>query len=172
MTLHELNILSQPQLKEALLNCCGSASWVKMMMAYFPADDLVELLEDAEEKWYDCSEDDWKEAFAQHPKIGDIDSLTEKFASTADPIAIGWAAAEQSGVNNVSKETMAALAEGNRLYEEKFGYIFIVCATGKSAEEMLALLQSRLSNTPEVEIKIAADQQNEITKLRLQKLLE
>ncbi|MBK7561360.1 MAG: 2-oxo-4-hydroxy-4-carboxy-5-ureidoimidazoline decarboxylase [Chitinophagaceae bacterium] len=167
MTLHELNILSQPQLKEALLKCCGSASWVKMMMAYFPADDLVELLEDAEEKWYDCSEDDWREAFAQHPKIGDIDALSEKFASTAD-----WASGEQSGINNVSRETMAALAEGNRLYEEKFGYIFIVCATGKSAEEMLALLQSRLSNTPEVEIKIAADQQNEITKLRLQKLLE
>ncbi|MBK9570599.1 MAG: 2-oxo-4-hydroxy-4-carboxy-5-ureidoimidazoline decarboxylase [Chitinophagaceae bacterium] len=167
MTLHELNILSQPQLKEALLKCCGSASWVKMMMAYFPADDLVELLEDAEEKWYDCSEDDWREAFAHHPKIGDIDALSEKFASTAD-----WASGEQSGINNVSRETMAALAEGNRLYEEKFGYIFIVCATGKSAEEMLALLQSRLSNTPEVEIKIAADQQNEISKLRLQKLLE
>lgn len=167
MTLHELNILSQPQLKEALLKCCGSASWVKMMMAYFPADDLVELLEDAEEKWYDCSEDDWREAFAQHPKIGDTNALMEKFASTAD-----WASGEQSGINNVSRETMAALAEGNRLYEEKFGYIFIVCATGKSAEEMLALLQSRLSNTPEVEIKIAADQQNEITKLRLQKLLE
>ena len=167
MTLHELNILSQPQLKEALLKCCGSASWVKMMMAYFPADDLVELLEDAEEKWYDCSEDDWKEAFAQHPKIGSIETITEKFASTAT-----WASDEQSGINNVSRETMAALAEGNRLYEEKFGYIFIVCATGKSAEEMLVLLQSRLSNTPEVEIKIAADQQNEITKLRLQKLLE
>lgn len=167
MTLHELNILSQPQLKEALLKCCGSASWVKMMMAYFPADDLVGLLEDAEEKWYDCNENDWREAFACHPKIGDIESLTEKFASTA-----AWASDEQSAVKNVSKETIAALAEGNRLYEKKFGYIFIVCATGKSAEEMLALLQLRLSNTPEVEINIAADQQNEITKLRLQKLLE
>jgi 2-oxo-4-hydroxy-4-carboxy-5-ureidoimidazoline decarboxylase len=91
----------------------------------------------------------------------------EKFASTA-----AWASGEQSGVNNVSRETRAALAEGNRLYEEKFGYIFIVCAMGKSAEEMLVLLHSRLSNTPEVEIKMAADQQNEITKLRLQKLLE
>lgn len=167
MTLHELNILSQPQLKEELLKCCGSTSWVKMMMTYFPADDLVELLEDAEEIWYACSEDDWREAFNHHPKIGDVESLTEKFASTAQ-----WAANEQSAVNTASRETIEALAEGNRLYEEKFGYIFIVCATGKSAEEMLGLLQVRLRNEPAEEIKIAADEQNKITKLRIEKLLE
>lgn len=167
MTLHELNILSQPQLKEELMKCCGSSSWVKKMMAYFPADDLVELLEDAEEIWYECSEDDWKEAFAHHPKIGDVDSLTERFTSTAQ-----WASGEQAGVNGAAKETIEALAEGNRLYEEKFGYIFIVCATGKSAEDMLTSLQSRLPNAPEDEIKIAADEQNNITKLRLEKLLE
>lgn len=136
-------------------------------MAYFPADDLVELLEDAEEMWYACSKDDWKEAFAHHPKIGDVESLTKKFASTAE-----WASGEQSGVNIAAKETIEALAEGNRLYEEKFGYIFIVCATGKSAEEMLGLLRSRLSNSPNEEIQVAADEQNMITKLRLEKLLE
>ena len=167
MTLYELNILPQPQLKEELLKCCGSATWVKMMMAYFPADDLVEILEDAEEMWYACSKEDWKEAFTHHPKIGDVESLTKKFASTAE-----WASGEQSGVNVASKETIEALAEGNRLYEEKFGYIFIVCATGKSAEEMLDLLQSRLRNSPNEEIQIAADEQNMITKLRLEKLLE
>lgn len=167
MTLHELNILSQPQLKEELLKCCGSSSWVKMMMAYFPADDLVELLEDAEEMWYACSKEDWKEAFTHHPKIGDVESLTKKFASTA-----AWASGEQGGVAIASKETIEALAEGNRLYEEKFGYIFIVCATGKSAEEMLGLLQLRLKNSPNEEIQVAADEQNMITKLRLEKLLE
>ncbi len=167
MTLHELNILPQPQLKEELLKCCGSATWVKMMMAYFPADDLVEILEDAEEMWYACSKEDWKEAFTHHPKIGDVESLTKKFASTAE-----WASGEQSSVNVASKETIEALAEGNRLYEEKFGYIFIVCATGKSAEEMLDLLQSRLRNSPNEEIQIAADEQNMITKLRLDKLLD
>lgn len=172
MTLHELNTLSQPQLKEELLKCCGSSTWVKMMMAYFPADDLVELLEDAEEMWYACNKEDWKEAFTHHPKIGDVESLTKKFASTADPIAIGWASGEQSGVNIAAKETIRALAEGNRLYHEKFGYIFIVCATGKSAEEMLGLLKSRLSNSPNEEMQIAADEQNMITKLRLEKLLE
>lgn len=166
MTLHELNILKQPQLKEELTKCCGSSSWVKMMMAYFPADDLVELLEDAEDIWYECSKEDWKEAFTHHPKIGDVESLTKKFASTAQ-----WASGEQSGVDVASKETIEALAEGNRLYEEKFGYIFIVCATGKSAEEMLTILQSRLSNTADDEIKIAVDEQNKITQLRLQKLL-
>jgi 2-oxo-4-hydroxy-4-carboxy-5-ureidoimidazoline decarboxylase len=167
MTLHELNMISQPELKEVLTNCCGSSVWVKMMMAYFPADDLVKLLEDAEEKWYECSKDDWKEAFAHHPKIGDLESLTKKFASTAE-----WASGEQSGVNKASEETIKALAEANKLYEEKFGYIFIVCATGKSAEKMFTDLQIRLQNNPEVEIETAAEEQNKITKIRLEKLLE
>lgn len=166
MTLEELNKISQPQLKEELLKCCGSSTWVKMMMAYFPADSMEGLLEQAEEIWYECSEDDWKEAFAHHPKIGDVESLTKKFASTAQ-----WASGEQSGVNTAATGTITALAEGNRLYEEKFGYIFIVCATGKSAEEMLTLLRDRLKNDPEKEIKIAAAEQNKITKLRLQKLI-
>ena len=166
MTLQKLNTLPQPQLKEELLKCCGSSSWVKMMMAYFPADNMESMLEEAEEIWYECSEDDWKEAFAHHPKIGNVESLTKKFASTAE-----WASGEQSGVNAGSKETIEALAEGNRLYEEKFAYIFIVCATGKSAAEMLELLQGRLQNKPGVEIKIAAAEQNKITKLRLEKLL-
>lgn len=167
MTLHELNIISQPQLKEELMKCCGSTTWIKMMMAYFPADDLVELLEDAEEMWFECSEEDWKEAFTHHPKIGDVESLTTKFANT-----VAWASGEQSNVNIAAKETIEALALSNHLYEEKFGYIFIVCATGKSAEEMLALLQARLLNKPEVEIKIAAEEQNKITQLRIQKLVE
>jgi 2-oxo-4-hydroxy-4-carboxy-5-ureidoimidazoline decarboxylase len=166
MTLEELNTISQPRLKEELTKCCGSSSWVKMMMAYFPVDDRDRLLETAEEIWYECSEEDWKEAFGHHPKIGDVESLTKKFASTAQ-----WASGEQSGVNIASKETIEALAEGNRLYEEKFGYIFIVCATGRSAEEMLAMLRSRSANKPGDEIKIAADEQNKITKLRLEKLL-
>ena len=167
MTLHELNTLTQPQLREELTKCCGSTSWVKMMMTYFPADDLVELLEDAEEIWYECSQDDWKEAFAHHPEIGDVESLTKKFSSTA-----GWAAEEQSGAANASPEVIRALAEGNRVYKEKFGYIFIVYATGKSADEILGMLQVRLQNNAEEEIQVAADEQNKITKLRIEKLLD
>lgn len=166
MTLHELNTIDQRQLKEELTKCCASSAWVKRMLGFFPADDLVELLEDAEEIWYDSSEEDWKEAFAHHPKIGDVDSLKKKFASTAE-----WASGEQQGVNAASQRTIEALAEANRLYEARFGYIFIVCATGKSAEEMLNILQSRLNNDPKEELKIAADEQNKITKLRLEKLV-
>lgn len=167
MTLHDFNILPKDQLKEELIRCCGAAAWVQRMLPFIPAEDLVELLEDAEEQWWLCSEADWREAFAQHPKIGDIESLQKKFASTAN-----WAAGEQSGMQEASAGTIKALAEGNRQYEEKFGYIFIVCATGKSAEEMLGMLLSRLQNDPEEEIRIAADEQNKITKLRLEKLLE
>ena len=167
MTLHEFNILPKEQLIAELTKCCGSSAWVNKMLPFIPADDMVELLEDAEEQWWKCSEDDWKEAFTHHPKIGDVGSLAKKFASTAE-----WASGEQSAVNSATKETIEALAEANRLYEEKFGYIFIVCATGKSANEMLDILRERLSNSPEEEIKIAADEQNKITKLRIEKLLE
>lgn len=167
MTLHELNTLPREQLIEELTKCCGSSAWVNKMLPFFPADDLVELLEDAEEQWYKCSENDWKEAFSHHPKIGDIDSLKKKFASTAQ-----WASGEQSGVNTASEQTIEALAEGNKKYEEKFGYIFIVCATGKTAEEMLGILASRLPNDPKEEIEIAADEQRKITRLRLEKLVD
>lgn len=166
MTLHELNILPKEQLKAALFNCCGSKNWVNKMLPFFPADDLVELLYDAEDQWYECSNTDWLEAFTHHPKIGDIASLQKKFAATAE-----WACGEQSTFGTASQQTIEALATGNAVYETKFGFIFIVCATGKSAEEMLQLLQSRLPNTKEEEIKIAMDEQNKITQLRLQKLL-
>lgn len=166
MSLHELNTLPKEQLIGELTKCCGSLTWVNKMLPFFPADDLVELLEDAEEQWFQCSKEDWNEAFAQHPKIGETESLKNKFASTAQ-----WAFGEQGGISAASKKTIEALAKGNREYEEKFGYIFIVCATGKSAEEMLDILQSRLHNSPEEEIEIAADEQNMITKMRIEKLL-
>jgi len=167
MTLHELNTLPKSQLKDELMKCCGSSAWVNKMLPFFPADDLVELLEDAEEQWYQCSGEDWKEAFTHHPKIGDIDSLKKKFASTAQ-----WASGEQSGVSSASQQTLEALAKGNEDYEKKFGYIFIVCASGKTAGEMLELLKERLKNNPKDEIEIAADEQNKITKLRLEKLVD
>jgi 2-oxo-4-hydroxy-4-carboxy-5-ureidoimidazoline decarboxylase len=167
MTLHELNTLPKSQLRQELMKCCGSTAWVEKIMTFFPIEDLVELLEDAEEQWFKCTPEDWKEAFSHHPKIGDLDSLKRKFASTAN-----WAMGEQSGASTASEETIKALAKGNREYEVKFGYIFIVCATGKSASEMLAILQSRLTNDPKEEIEIAADEQNKITRLRLEKLLD
>jgi 2-oxo-4-hydroxy-4-carboxy-5-ureidoimidazoline decarboxylase len=166
MTLHELNILPKDKLKQALFKCCGSETWVNKMLPFFPADDMVELLNDAEDQWYECTEADWLEAFSHHPKIGDVESVKKKFASTAQ-----WASGEQSAVSIASQQTIEALAKGNDDYEKKFAFIFIVCATGKSAEEMLELLQQRLPNTKEDEIKIAMDEQNKITLLRIQKLL-
>jgi 2-oxo-4-hydroxy-4-carboxy-5-ureidoimidazoline decarboxylase len=166
MTLNQLNQLNAAQLKEALSKCCGSTAWVEKMCAVFPVDDEQTLYKAAETIWRQCNETDWREAFTHHPKIGDIHSLKEKFAATGK-----WAEGEQSGVKQASEEVLEALAEGNKAYEEKFGYIFIVCATGKTAEEMLALLQSRLPNTKEEEIKIAMNEQSNITQIRLQKLL-
>lgn len=108
---------------------------------------------------------DWLEAFTAHPRIGDLDSLKKKFAATAT-----WAEGEQAGVAGAADEVLLALAEGNRLYEQRFGHIFIVCATGKSAVEMLTLLRARLPNSPEDELGIAAAEQAKITRLRLEKL--
>lgn len=167
MTLHQINHLGKEELSKELYKCCGSATWVNNMLKYFPVEELIELLENSEEEWWKCSEADWKEAFAQHPRIGDLESIRKKFAATAD-----WASSEQGGVQNAKEETLKALAEANKLYEEKFGYIFIICATGKSAEEIFASLQTRLQNSPEVEIDIAADEQLQILQLRLEKLLE
>ncbi|MDQ6756163.1 MAG: 2-oxo-4-hydroxy-4-carboxy-5-ureidoimidazoline decarboxylase [Bacteroidota bacterium] len=165
MTIAEFDHLTSEKKKELLLQCCGSSTWAKRMLDIFPVEDLVELLEGAEEIWYDCNESDWREAFEHHPQIGDINSLKEKFASTA-----AWAAGEQSGVNHASENILNELAEANKNYKEKFGYIFIVCATGKSAQEMLSLIKQRLNNTAEQEIEIAMSEQNKITKLRLEKL--
>ena len=134
------------------------------MMEMPPVEDLIDLFEDAEEKWYECTEDDWKEAFSHHPRIGDLDALRIKFANDQ------FASNEQGSINEASTEVLKEIAHANKAYEEKFGYIFIVCASGKSAEEMLNLLRARLANSPAQEIGVAMDEQNKITKLRLEKL--
>ena len=165
MTIAEFDHLPTEKKKALLLQCCGSSTWVDKMITVFPVEDLVELLEAAEERWDECNEQDWREAFDHHPKIGDINFLKKKFANTAQ-----WASAEQSGVNDAAKNVIHELAKANEEYEKKFGTIFIVCATGKSAEQMLGILKERLNNAKEDEIKIAAAEQLNITKLRLEKL--
>ncbi|MVM34494.1 2-oxo-4-hydroxy-4-carboxy-5-ureidoimidazoline decarboxylase [Spirosoma sp. HMF4905] len=166
MTLPELNQLPIPALKSALSTCCGSTTWVNEMAKLFPIESRESLFEQAEVIWFGLDERDWREAFDHHPKIGDIDSLRAKFATTA-----AWAEGEQASVSTASLSVLEMLAEGNQFYEEKFGYIFIVCATGKSAEEMLEILEARLLNSPEEEIQIAMQEQNKITEIRLEKLL-
>lgn len=166
MTLAALNSLEAPALLQVLTNCCGSERWVEKIMGIFPVQDEDSLLQEATRNWYNCTEADWREAFSHHPKIGDLQSLQQKFATTAK-----WAASEQAGVKQTSMAVLEALTKGNTAYEARFGYLFIVCATGKSAEEMLALLQARLHNDPAREINIAMEEQNKITHLRLRKLL-
>ncbi len=167
MTLTELNALDPETAAGVLQRCCGSPQWVSQMLAARPFANLDHVIERSEEIWWRLSEADWKEAFRCHPQIGDLASLRDKFAATAT-----WAEGEQSGVRSASEEILQKLAEGNRMYAERFGYIFIVCATGKSAEEMLNLLNARLVNPPEIEITLAASEQAKITRLRLEKLLE
>jgi len=135
------------------------------MAARRPFSGEQELVDAAREVWRALPRADWLEAFAAHPKIGDLKALKKRFGGTAD-----LAAGEQAGVAGAAAAVVAAIAEGNREYEAKFGYIFIVCASGKSAAEMLAILQQRLNNVPEDEIRIAAAEQEKIMLLRLQKM--
>jgi 2-oxo-4-hydroxy-4-carboxy-5-ureidoimidazoline decarboxylase len=166
MTIATFDHLEPGAKKQLLMQCCASRAWIEKMIAMPPAEDLIDLFEDAEAAWYECNEEDWKEAFLHHPRIGDIDALGQKFSDDR------FAGTEQSAIHQASDESLRLLAEANEEYERKFGYIFIVCATGKSPEEMLEVLNERLQNTPEEEIKIAMDEQNKITKLRLEKLFD
>ena len=167
MTIVELNNLSNENTIEELFKCCGSSAWAQKLTDSKPFKNKLQLLEISDTIWARCSKQDGLEAFTHHPKIGDLKSLEKKFASTKE-----WAGKEQAGVDSATHKTLTALAEGNQAYENKFGFIFIVCATGKTANEMLALLNARLQNNPETEIKIAMNEQNKITHIRLEKLIE
>jgi OHCU decarboxylase len=131
----------------------------------FATDD--DVLNAADRIWWMLGEEDWLEAFRAHPKIGE-----KKAAAAQTKTAQAWSAEEQSRTQTASAEVMGELAERNREYEKRFGFIFIVCATGKSAEEMLTLLEQRLTNKPAAELRVAAEEQRKITQLRLKKLLE
>ena len=165
MTIEGFNKLSTEKVKEELFKCCGSTEWSKQLAAKVPFKSVEELKKESDRIWYSCSVNDGLEAFTHHPKIGDVKSLEKKFATTK-----AWAQGEQASVSKASQEVLHSLSKGNEDYEKKFGYIFIVCATGKSAEEMLDLLNQRLPNSPEEEIKIAMNEQNKITHIRIDKL--
>lgn len=148
-----------------LRTCCGSRRWVDGMLARRPFGTRERLLASAREVWFALDRDDWLEAFADHPRIGDREALRTRFAETRH-----LAAGEQSGVRGASDEVLDALARGNDAYLRKFGYIFIVCATGLSATAMLERLEARLSHGPDEELVIAAEEQAQITAIRLSKL--
>ena len=161
MNLLAFNTLLEETACKELFACCGSENWTSAMMSHFPFASEKLLVDLSAQIWYDeCAEADWRESFTHHPKIGDVKSLTEKFAGK-----------EQAGVAVATHQTIEALAKANTDYENKFGFIFIVCATGKSANEMLALLEDRLQNTTEEELHIAMGEQQKISIIRFKKML-
>jgi len=162
-----INQLSKEQVLDLFMQCNTSQKWCMRMEQNRPFSDSQSMLETADQHWELSTEEDYLEAFEGHPEIGDVSTLREKYRNTEK-----LAGHEQSGVNTANENTLELLAQGNHDYKEKFGFIFIVCATGKSAEEMLQLLQQRLPNNRKQELENAAEEQRKITQIRLLKLLE
>jgi len=161
-----LNALSRQAASEALTRCCGATRWVQGMLTRRPFASHTAMFAAAVEIWAQLGPEDYREAFSHHPEIGsDLGELRKKFTKTAD-----WSQAEQSAAIGASEATLRALRDGNQAYRARFGHSFIVCATGKSAQAMLALLQARLKHEPDLELGIAAAEQAKITHLRLEKL--
>jgi OHCU decarboxylase len=169
--LKRLNALPATEAEAELLACCGASRWARSMVARRPFGYVAELFAAADEIWRSLGPEDWVEAFSRHPQIGEKPGEKQSKSEAGQLLSSGWSAEEQSGVQRNSADVLARLAEGNRAYRQRFGYIFIVCATGKTAQEMLAILERRLQNDASAELTIAAEEQRQITRLRLEKLL-
>ena len=165
MNLHTLNSSSHEQAHETFFNSCSAERWIQLMIDSRPFENHADMLQHAKNHWAAMQESDWLEAFAGHPKIGDVNSLKEKYAATR-----GLAGHEQSSVSEADNVVIEKLARHNAEYEQIHGFIFIVFATGKSAEQMLELLMARINNTRLQELHNAAAEQLKITLLRLEKL--
>lgn len=162
----KLNRLGHEEARAALLACCGSERWAREVEALRPFWDVGQLLRIGRRVWSELGREDWLEAFRAHPRIGE-----SKPAADIGDEARRWSEGEQARARQAPQQTLDALAQGNREYEERFGFIYIVCATGRTADEMLSLLRARLANDPETELRVAAEEQWRITELRLKKFL-
>jgi 2-oxo-4-hydroxy-4-carboxy-5-ureidoimidazoline decarboxylase len=160
------NGLDPQEAEKEILSCCGSNAWVRGMTSSRPFDDEASLLIASDEVWRNLAPHDWLEAFKSHPRIGESRASVSSGARSEN-----WSEQEQKGVSAGGDDLKHKLVEGNRAFEEKFGYIFIVCATGKSAAEILEILQRRLQNGKDAELREAAEEQRQIIQLRLQKWL-
>ena len=162
--LDEWNRADETSAKAAMLACCGATRWADAMVAARPAHSVATLSETADHIWAMMHEADWLEAFACHPRIGERKARpTGQFAA--------WSRQEQGSAATASERILAELAKKNVLYEQRFGFTYIVCATGKSAEEMLVILTRRLNRDRQTELREAAEQQRQITQIRLGKWL-
>jgi OHCU decarboxylase len=181
--LDRLNGLPAAEAEAQFLSCCGSSEWARRMTAARPFRDASSLAETADRTWRQLSPEDWREAFAAHPAIGGSEKGTDLFSATSaktkknaktnlSPFSRSpFSRQEQSGTRGADSNTLAELADLNRRYAERFGHVFLVCATGRTAAEMLAIGRERFGNDPETELAIAAEEQRKITRLRLEKLL-
>lgn len=165
MTLDELNTLPRDQAEARFRDCCAAEPWVQGMADNRPYASRDAMMEQSRHLWPTLTERDWLQAFEAHPQIGNVDSLRKKYASTK-----ALASGEQAGARGADEDVLQRLKQGNDAYLDKFGFIFIVCATGKTSDEMLALLEARLPNGREMELKNAAREQAKITEIRLEKL--
>jgi OHCU decarboxylase len=165
VTLQRLNALPDHEAEAAFLTCCGSTRWAREMARRRPFDGQHQVHTAGADVWFELDPEDWDEAFRAHPRIGE-----RKAAPAQSAQAAAWSAQEQAGASSAGEEIAAALAEGNRAYEERFGRIYIVCASGKTAKQLLSILRKRLGNDPDTELRVAAAEQWKITELRLEKL--
>jgi allantoicase len=161
-----LSLLSKRIAVKSLLDCCGSRKWAEQLAALRPFANRAQLFEASDKIWNALSHHDWVQAFRHHPPIGGKQAA-DKQSTTAS----SWSSAEQSTAQVAAPALLTALANGNRAYTEKFGYVFLISAAGKTSEEILQAMQQRISNRPETELRVAAEEQNKITRLRLEKLL-
>ena len=164
--LQRWNQLPSQEAEQQILACCGSTTWARSVSARRPLADEAMLIATSDEVWTKLTVQDWKEAFARHPRIGE-----RKAPQSATAQSAAWSAQEQQKVAAAVESVQLALAEGNREYEKRFQNVFIVCATGKSAPEILEILRRRLSNDETTELREAAEEQRKITNLRLKKWL-
>lgn len=157
------NALPADAASEAVLPCCGSRAWAKTMAARRPIQNPEQLLAVASEVWCALPEPDWQEAFRSHPRIG------ERHAAAATARSSAWSAEEQRAA--ATSDVAEQLAAANRRYEQRFGRTFLICATGKTAPQILASVEQRLHHSPDQELRIAAEEQRRITELRLRRWL-
>jgi 2-oxo-4-hydroxy-4-carboxy-5-ureidoimidazoline decarboxylase len=167
ITVAELDEMSESKAADLLADCCGSSQWVREMLAARPFGSREAVLSAADRIWSSLDASDWLDAFAHHPRIGE-----KHGAVSQGELGAAWSAGEQRNVASASENVRQSLAAVNEEYERRFGYIYIVCATGKTPEQMLELARQRLRNDAARELRIAAEEQRKITRLRLQKLLE
>ena len=156
-----------PDAAHEILPCCGSQHWAFLLAGSRPFSDVEALIERSDQIWGQLDPSDWDEAFASHPRIGE-----ERLPTLATTMSAEWSKQEQSGANLLSKGIQERLRRANEAYERRFRRIYIVCASGKSAEEMLTILSQRLQNDETVELREVAEQQRQITRLRLRRWLE